>query len=238
MKSHIWAIAALQIASSTALQVASLGSSYAAGPGIPSGKNYAQLLAKKLGASIADLSVSGSTLANIGPQINKIPGDADIVTLTSGGNDLGYVAGFMGIKTSSVSEAELVGRFNDVLARIHAKAPKAKIYLVEYLTVLGPDVKPSVNVQLSQAKVQSQRDIAATLQRANVKATQGKSWVEDVPIAKLSEGHGIGSQTPWVNGKEVRGGGASWHPNIAGMTAIADILYERVKASGIVVKTT
>ena len=92
------------------LQITALGSSFAAGPGIEpiidkaalrSGNNYAHQLAKKLNASLLDLTVSGATLLNVASepqtmfghtfaaQMDSLPSNADIVTLTAGGNDLG-----------------------------------------------------------------------------------------------------------------------------------------------------
>lgn len=56
------------------LHITALGSSFAAGPGIPpqinrmagrSSNNYAHLLAARLGADPTDLTVSGATLNNI-----------------------------------------------------------------------------------------------------------------------------------------------------------------------------
>lgn len=97
--------------------IAALGSSYAAGPGIPpiedvaamrSGANYAHLLAQRLGARLTDLTVSGATTETIldapqtawnglriPPQIGGLPADAELVTLTAGGNDLGFIGAAM-----------------------------------------------------------------------------------------------------------------------------------------------
>ena len=92
--------------------IAALGSSFAAGPGIPptadwragrSGSNYAALLARRLGAKLTDLTVSGATTANVlcgsqralgttfPPQITGVPSDSDFITITVGGNDLNYI---------------------------------------------------------------------------------------------------------------------------------------------------
>ncbi|KAK7974500.1 hypothetical protein PG989_016348 [Apiospora arundinis] len=105
--------------------IASLGSSYAAGPGIPpqrnqaagrSGNNYAALLQRRLsGAKInnnqkvalTDLSVSGATLLNLisepqdtglkvfAPQVDGVPDSADLVLVLGGGNDIDYIGGLM-----------------------------------------------------------------------------------------------------------------------------------------------
>lgn len=96
------------------LHIASLGSSFAAGPGIPpqverhamrSGNNYPSLVARELNASLTDLTVSGATLLNITtepqlapsgdyvfpPQILALPEDVDYVFVTGGGNDMSYI---------------------------------------------------------------------------------------------------------------------------------------------------
>ncbi|KAK8024458.1 hypothetical protein PG993_012524 [Apiospora rasikravindrae] len=105
--------------------IASLGSSYAAGPGIPpqrnhaagrSGNNYAALLQRRLSGSAAnahakvaltDLSVSGATLLNLlsepqdtglevfAPQVRGVPAAADLVLVLGGGNDIDYIGGLM-----------------------------------------------------------------------------------------------------------------------------------------------
>lgn len=106
------------------LHLASLGSSFAAGPGIlpiadevagRSAANYAALLAKHISAtSFTDLTVSGATLLNITsqpqivdvdnahgghpvtfpPQLTQLPPDADVVLVLGGGNDIGYIGNF------------------------------------------------------------------------------------------------------------------------------------------------
>jgi len=95
------------------LHITALGSSFAAGVSIPpqsgpkaafrSEKNYAHLLAQKLDAKLTDLTISGATLKTIGedpqtaigetfaPQIEGLGEDVDVVTITAGGNDLGYI---------------------------------------------------------------------------------------------------------------------------------------------------
>lgn len=173
--------------SSRKLHIASLGSSFAAGPNIApqiqpfaagrSGRNYEHLLAQKLDAEITDLSFSGSTLLNITeepqtvwgevfpPQIDGLPEDVDVITITSGGNDINYIGqmyhdareasqpgmdkGYDGDDTwehapvpgrlNGLTQEDLNNRFIKAIDALHEKAPKARIYLVEYLALLGPD---------------------------------------------------------------------------------------------------
>ncbi|KAN0105860.1 SGNH hydrolase [Hyaloscypha variabilis] len=101
------------------IHIASLGSSFAAGPSIPpritpraarrSGANYAHIVASHFHSQLTDLSVSGATLKNIisepqtttwpsetfPPQIEGLSPDTDLVLLLGGGNDLGYIGGIM-----------------------------------------------------------------------------------------------------------------------------------------------
>ena len=182
-------------------KIVALGSSFASGPGLKpykdtqaarSGRNYASLLARRLRANLIDLSSGGSTLLNIidspqgkfPPQIEGIPADANIITITSGGNDMAYIGrimvnsaaaswltwplarlyeGHIGNKT--IDEAALVSRFRQVIAQIRNRAPKAEIILVEYLTLIGHDYRPFVDGPLNDKQSRAAQQRAAMLRR-------------------------------------------------------------------------
>lgn len=91
-----------------------MGSSYASGPGITtsadtppnrcqrSGDNYAHQLARKRGLNLIDVSCGGATTANILSPWRELPAQIDavtpetrLVTVTIGGNDVGFVSGLM-----------------------------------------------------------------------------------------------------------------------------------------------
>ena len=102
------ALAAPPAALTKGAKYVSLGSSFAAGPGIPvqqascgrSDHNYPHLVAAALGLKLTDVSCSGATTANIldtpqgeaAPQIAAITSDTMLVTVTIGGNDISYSA--------------------------------------------------------------------------------------------------------------------------------------------------
>lgn len=85
-----------------------LGSSFAAGNGVPtqlgtcgrSDQNYAHLVAAELQLALTDVSCSGATTDNIRdtsqngapPQIEAITADTALVTMTIGGNDINYTS--------------------------------------------------------------------------------------------------------------------------------------------------
>lgn len=251
------------------LKYAALGSSFAAGPGIPptldrfamrSGNNYPNILARRLGAELTDLSVSGATLKNIlsepqtyyfsvirfEPQVTCLPPDADIVTITGGGNDLGYIGGiirdiwntsFMGSLFSRILPApaglsiqDVADRFTALIDEIRKIAPKAHIVLVEYPTVFGSDTPPH-DVPLDEAQIRHHRSVAEALEKAYQLAVEARPAVTLVSVGELSREHGVGSQHPWVSGAK---GMVGFHPNLEGMQAIADIIYEKLKADKLI----
>ncbi|WNV87399.1 GDSL-type esterase/lipase family protein [Umezawaea sp. Da 62-37] len=93
------------------LTYVAIGSSFAAGPGIPSGQpsspggcarstnNYPSVLARELGAGLVDASCSGATTANVlttsqagqPPQADLVTATTKLVTVTIGGNDVNYL---------------------------------------------------------------------------------------------------------------------------------------------------
>lgn len=238
------------------LKIASLGSSFAAGPDIPpqlkpleamrSGNNYPHLLAKHLNADLTDLTVSGATLLNITvdwqdswsslkfpPQISGLPQDTDVVTITAGGNDLNYIGGLISdacggdVQRPSLSPNELAERFGGVLDEIHKRAPTARVFLVEYLAILGPETKANQDIPLSQERIDYHCRIASILQNAYAVVEQDRSeWCERVTIHHLSQGHVLGSKEPWVGSLT---SGPLFHPNLAGMEAVAGILADHVQ---------
>ena len=255
----------------------SLGSSFAAGPGISplsdssagrSAVNYPALVAARLGFRHTDLTVSGATLLNVltdaqigwfsrfEPQIEGVTSDADIVTLTGGGNDFGYIGGMMrdGLANSGFlhrmigrivmgaapeevpTEDEVVKRMVQVIEAVHARAPKATLLLIEYLAVIGDDTQPhSSGAPFPQARLNYYRQQAQMLQRIYKRAAEGKDWVRLVS-AHSSLAHGLGSSEPWVTGLSLgflTGGEVPFHPTREGMVALADMVLRDLQTAGL-----
>jgi lysophospholipase L1-like esterase len=248
----------------------SLGSSMAAGPGIPpivdkaamrSGRNYPHLLADQLGATLTDLTISGATTETVlrtsqrgmrgnsfAPQIEGVPADADLATVTIGGNDLRYVVGFFaGVVTAPVAMLPLLGRTATILTRratpapddlaiakvttgmveiveqIRERAPSARVVLVDYLTLVGPDARWSFELPLSRGQMTHLRRVGTALEGAFAAAAD-ISGADLVKASDASSDHGIGSPEPWVVGLKPRAAAAPFHPNAAGMQAVADLI--------------
>jgi lysophospholipase L1-like esterase len=248
--------------------IAALGSSFAAGPGIDpiidqaamrSGRNYPRLLAAQLGARLTDLTVSGATTATVlrepqttmdgtrfAPQIEGLPADADLVTVTAGGNDLRYIGSMLytawrkadpdspflqliaiefedGIPDPSDADVQATA---DGLARIvteaRTRAPGARVLLVDYLTVLC-DASAGLDEWFAPGEVRAFRRLEACLLDA-YRAAAAQAGAELFRASALSAGHSVGTAEPWVCGlqTDLRLIAGSFHPNAAGMRAVAD----------------
>lgn len=233
-----------------------------------SGNNYAHLLAQKLDAKITDLTCSGATLLNVldqpqkhmlsstPPQLESLPKDATIVTLTAGGNDMGYIGGMMidGVKASlhavpllgelfppsaheeeeHLSSAEVAKRFIAVIDRIKSIAPNAIIYLVEYLVVLGRSAVRGPDNPLTEEQIEHHQRMGQALSEAYQAAVDERPGTRLVKMSELSDSHGVGSTEPWMVGFTpfmLLNGEVPYHPNLKGHQAMAEELYKRINDS-------
>jgi lysophospholipase L1-like esterase len=250
--------------------VSALGSSFAAGPGIDpvadpvamrSERNYAHQLAELLGAHLVDLTVSGATTANIvdtpqpmsegvvyPPQIDGLPADADVVTITAGGNDLRFAPAMLYVAWSNVEPGSpmvpllesmvpdgipsptesVVDHATRGLVRVieeaRAKAVHARILLVDYLRVLDFSSSPATPFSEDEA---GQLIVIQNAVEEIFRDAAARTGADLVLASSLSAGHALGSQDPWVQPfrptlEETAG---SFHPNEAGMSAIASELH-------------
>jgi lysophospholipase L1-like esterase len=253
-----------------------LGSSFAAGPGIEpiveraarrSGRNYPHLLAERLGAELTDRTVCGATTATIlsepqvtgrgvrfAPQLDGLPADADLITITAGGNDLGYAAGLLragyagwlqrlpplrpigraygrnAVPPAGPADVErATAGLADIVTAARQRAPAARVVLVDYLTVFGADPVPRRIATLSAEHVLAFRRIADQL-AGSFAAAAHRTGADLVAASTLSLTHALGSPQPWVTGFAPAMRAVPFHPNAAGMQAVADAIYQHLSA--------
>jgi lysophospholipase L1-like esterase len=249
------------------LHYAALGSSFAAGPGISpiidqhamrSGRNFPHVLAERLGADLTDLTVSGATTATIldapqitvtgvrfPPQLHLLSESADLVTITAGGNDLGYAGSMLfaawrhvhpdeplttmmapqfagGIPAPTAKDIdETAAGLVEIVERVHARAPRARVLLVDYLTVIGDNTAPGSGIPFEPAEITAFHAIQTALEKAYVAAAQ--SGAELVAVSAISRDHALGATEPWIAPffPDLPATAGSFHPNAAGMAAVA-----------------
>jgi lysophospholipase L1-like esterase len=239
-----------------------LGDSYASGPGIPaqvdsacarSDQNYPSLLAAARNWQLTDVSCSGATTTALAgpqgsqaPQLDALGADTDVVTLTIGGNDLGFssnLATCAGLAAkdptgnpcqtffTSDGTDRLEQRVNDIAPKIAAaldavrqRAPRARVLVVGY-----PDLFPDNGVGCTGSAVP-----LAAGDFAYLRDTEKKLNAMIADQASANGARYVDTYTPTVGHDMCEPAGERWieplvaaapaapaHPNAQGQQAMA-----------------
>lgn len=250
-----------------------LGSSFTAGPGLGdrvagsprlasrSTHNYPHVLAERLGLVLKDVSYSGATVAQIAgrvrgatptPQVGAVTAQTRLVTMTAGGNDLGYIgylipssAGWplrtlLGgrrrlatLEDPTVIAGKVAALQSDLASlfeRIRATAPDATIVVTDYLTIVPDDV--SVPTPPLGARAAAQGRAFGALVHSTLGDAALKAGVLFAEVSSPSAPHHAWSSDPWIEGFVLRGGdAAAYHPRREGMVAVADAIEAVIRAA-------
>ncbi|MFZ1164740.1 SGNH/GDSL hydrolase family protein [Mycobacterium sp.] len=245
-----------------------LGSSMAAGPGIRpsapgapfrsgrSSRNYAHLVAEQLNLDLIDVTFSGATTAHVlaerqrsaPPQIEALDGSEELVTITIGGNDVGYVPLLMAASIPAVVRRlpPIAGGLRELLdpgarrqaldgigdslqavgTAVRQRAPRARVIFVDYLTLLPADGAPATPLSAQHADLG--RYVGARLEEATAAAAHA-TGCELVRAGQASRDHHGWSTDPWAVAAGVPWPWrpAPFHPNAAGMRVVADLIVKQ-----------
>lgn len=211
-------------------------------------------------AQFVDVSCSGATTANMTaaqqtnngtnpPQLDAVNANTTLVTVGIGGNDIGFISLARDCVTvdrnvspckarlTAGGHDQLADRIDatapkiaDLLSRIHARAPRARVVVVGYLTALpdgsgcwpflplGPD--DVAYVRESEAKLNAMLAGQAKAHQAGFADT-----------AAASKGHDMCTKTgtKWVEDLVPTSPADPLHPNAKGERAMADTVLRLVR---------
>jgi hypothetical protein len=266
------AIFALAATAARAANYVGLGDSYAAGPLIPnpvlplgclkSSSNYAHVAAPGIGLTLRDASCSGAKTTNMTnpqnvepdgpnpPQFNSLDASTTVVSLTIGGNDIGFSEVAESCITVNPFSHPCLDKYNPggvdqlkarieatapkvaaVLQGIHTRSPSAKIYVVNYPAIFpetGSGCWPQMPLGFQDVPY-----LRATEQRLNsMLATQAAAnGATLVNWYGASIGHDAckSTSTRWVEPLVPGTLAAPIHPNKQGMAGGAATLVAAVK---------
>lgn len=248
-------------------QYVALGSSFAAGLGLGdrahgspfacqrSMNGYPQQLARATGLALVDMTCSGSTAEHVlnggqffqGPQLDGVTSSTQLVTLTSGGNDISYIGdlvsmgyhnrgGFLGKVVgllmpaphllSERNIAKVEADIGAAITGVRERAPSARIVVATYVAVL-PEQGTCEALNLTEEQVALMRPVADQLANAT-RAAALAGGAKLVDMATIGRGHDACAREPWTNGLSPEHG-AAFHPTQAGARATA---LEIAKAAG------
>jgi GDSL-like lipase/acylhydrolase family protein len=263
----ILALAAAMAAGARAANYVALGDSYAAGPLIPnpvlplgclkSDHNYPHLAAPGIGLTLRDASCSGATTVDMTnpqnvepdgpnpPQFNSLDANTTVVSLTIGGNDIGFSEVAQGCITLNPFSHPCLDKYDAggvdqlkarieatapkvaaVLQGIHARSPAAKIYVVNYPAIFpetGFGCWPQMPIGFQDVPYLRSTEQRLDAMLATQAAANGATLVN---WYNASIGHDAckGSSTRWVEPLVPGELAAPIHPNQAGMTGAANAL--------------
>jgi lysophospholipase L1-like esterase len=266
------AAGAVLAASASAASYVSLGDSYAAGPFIPnpvlplgclkSDHNYPHLAAPSIGP-LKDPSCSGAKTDDMTnpqsveidgpnpPQFNSLEAGTEVVSVTIGGNDIGFSEIAQSCITLNPFSSPCKNKYDSggkdqiaeriaatapkvaaVLQGIHSRSPEARVYVVNYPAIFpetGSGCWPQMPISFSDAPYlrakQQQLNAMLATQAANNGAKLA-NWYQ------ASIGHDAckSSSVRWVEPLVPNNPAAPIHPNLRGMEGGATVLVSAVKA--------
>jgi lysophospholipase L1-like esterase len=215
-----------------------LGDSYASGYGVPpytggacgrSGSAYAEQLDGRMKIDLDDfVACAGATTTSMvaGGQLNALDSDTDLVTLTIGGNDIGWssavgaclggsdqqCAGALALVRNRVL-TQLPGLLDTVYTDVAAHAPAAHVVVTGYPRLFSPEYGPFLGA--SPAEQQALNDGADTLNGV-IAAAAARHGFQFVDVTKRFVGHGVNAPDPWILGPFDP---AAFHPTLDGYRA-------------------
>ncbi|MBO2449699.1 SGNH/GDSL hydrolase family protein [Actinomadura barringtoniae] len=256
-----------------------LGDSYSAGVGANlspadlnplnrchrSGKAYYYDVAKafKFGKGTSFWACSGATTGNLEngqsgepSQIGRVDQNTSLVTLSIGGNDVGFarVLANCVIKLPWSNKCEGQGgeiadrmaklrqSLPDVLQKINERAPAARVIVLGYprgFSEASGSNGDNLSVHDQQWLNGRARDLNELIRQVaseadrRIAATEGQGSVEFIDAYSAFAGHEVGSPVPYINGLSVDLGALksearSFHPTDAGYQALAKLFIDQV----------
>ncbi len=267
-------LAALASASTARANYVALGDSYAAGPLIPnpilplgclkSSNNYPRLAAPAIGqGAVRDATCSGATTTHMEnpqnvspdgpnpPQFNRLDANTGVVSLTIGGNDIGfseiaqncvtlnpfgspcrkrYVVN--GVDTVSQRITATAPLLDAVMDGIRARSPLARVFVTNYPAIFpetGFGCFPQMPIAFNDVGYlrAKQRELNAMI--AAQAAGNGARLV-DWAAASIGRDACKSSSVRWVEPIIPGNWAASIHPNRRGMEGAANVLVSAVNA--------
>jgi GDSL-like Lipase/Acylhydrolase family len=265
----VFAGLAAHAATARAADYVALGDSYVAGPFIPnpvlplgclkSSNNYPRLTAPRIALPLRDASCSGAKTTHMTqpqnvdpdgpnpPQFDRLRADTSVVSLTIGGNDIGFSEIAQSCITYNPFSSPCRNRYasggrdeisdritataplvDAVLDGIRQRSPTAEVFVLDYPAIFpetGNGCWPQVPISYRDAPYLRAKQRELNQMVADQAAANGATLVG---WYQASIGHDSckGSSTRWVEPLVPGNSAAPIHPNRRGMEGAANVLVQ------------
>lgn len=210
-----------------------LGDSYASGYGVGpyeacgrSQSAYAVQLDGRMKIDLDDfVACAGATTASLvaGGQLNALDDDTDLVTISIGGNDIGWssavraclggtdaqCAGGLAV-TSGRAMTVLPGLLDSVYSQVSAIAPDAHVVVTGYPRLFSPEYGPFLAASASEQEALNE---GADLLNGAIANAAGQHGFQFVDVTEQFLGHGVNAPDAWILGPFDPG---AFHPDTDG----------------------
>ncbi|MEO6339291.1 MAG: SGNH/GDSL hydrolase family protein [Caulobacteraceae bacterium] len=221
-------------------------------------ENYPRQVARALKLKLVDRSCGGATTGHIlqggqfgqPAQIAAVGEDTGLVTVTIGGNDVRFTADLG--RFSCLNQAgqgapcgdapadfdldhafiTLDANLRAMTAEIRRRAPRARIVLVDYVTVTPPaGTCPRIALSAEEAGLLRARAARLAALTSKVAKDAGAVLIE---ASKLTQGHHACSANPWVRGylpavERGTSNAVPFHPRPEAIAAVAKAIVVRLQ---------
>lgn len=208
------------------------------------------------GAVIDDFDDSNGKNTDEKPQLDALDENTSLVTLSVGGNDLGFAevirdcvlngesgVGFID-SCQEKHDQRITKRLPQLKRELIAlyqqakqKAPNARIIVVGYPHLFAENPKDDYGNLLFAEDQKWMNDKAGDL-NAIIRSAAAEAGVEYVDPTNAFKGHGLGTDDPWFNDLDWGGPGlmpvdpSSFHPNAKGHAAFAKLIQDQLESPG------
>lgn len=216
-----------------------LGSSFASGAGIAtettdcrrSDHSYPHLVAASLTLELVDATCAGATTADVVAALDAVTAETKLVTLTVGGNDIGYNASADACARPTTCTVDhsaistLAASLTTLIDAIRGAAPDATIVLVTYPRIVPAE--PCAALSFATAEATAVADLGVALQYTFLSvADQKKIRIADAYAASAGHGPCAAADARWIDGATVAEPALPFHPTAAGHAAMSALVLD------------
>ena len=222
------------VPAAAATNYVALGDSYSSGTGTGSynlnsscqrsSKAYPALVAAAKGYSLNFVACSGATTTDlINNQISALNSGTNIVSLTAGGNDVGFapliitctLLNCVSTVNSKITwvNSHLGGILDNLYNQIHSRAPGATVIVLGYPKLFTKTCFGAFGI--SSSEVTAANNLAVAIDNVTASRAAAHGFAYKSAIGQFTN-HGVCASSSWINGLNLLDTSSSYHPNATG----------------------